>query len=264
MPPTAADYVAAAQRRFRRPPVPDAMHIRFVQQGPEVLTMDGAERVCCSAEGCLKLRGCELPRLCAPLDIERGCFLDLSETNPYTLRDRAVAPVTLHVYTVGSSKRISRLSAFTQDFLKQGGIFHAGVEVYGREWSYGYSASGTGVFQVPPRSCGMHKYRESIYLGDCGMTEDQVFAIIRPMVRNWTGNQYDLLKHNCCFFSKELVENLKTERKMPVWVYKLAETGQWWKGKDRETYLKEIQGLHRLDNRSAAEAQWMLNRDRRP
>ncbi|VEV57659.1 PPPDE peptidase, putative [Plasmodium vinckei vinckei] len=46
------------------------------------------------------------------------------------------------------------------------GVFHAGVEVYGFEYSFGYIPGGeTGVMKTQPRYHPHHVYRESIPMG---------------------------------------------------------------------------------------------------
>ena len=82
----------------------------------------------------------------------------------------AAAPVTLHVYAVGHSLNIQHLNAVTQTLLGEGGVFHGAIEIYGSEWSFGSSRrKRTGVFRCQPRKCPMHTFRQSVYLGDCGL-----------------------------------------------------------------------------------------------
>lgn len=201
------------------------MRGHFVQQGPEKLTDKKQHE---------RGRSC-MPKTCEELDVEQN-------------RDAADAPVTLHVYYVGNSDTIEDISVGLQDFLGAGGVFHGAVEVYGREWSFGGCPEGSGVFQVKPRSCCMHRYRESIYMGDCGKTEAEVFMILREMIVQWQGNQYDLLRHNCCSFSDKFCIELGVGP-IPTWVHSLADTGAALA--DDEQAL--INGLHSLEDGVAAE-----------
>ena len=85
-------------------------------------------------------------------------------------------PVVVHVYDVSTKEAIARINSVTKPL---GGVFHAGVEVLGREWSYGYCPPpGTGVFCVPPRSCEAHVYRESIALGACALDAPAVARLL--------------------------------------------------------------------------------------
>ena len=136
----------------------------------------------------------------------------------------------LHVYDVGHAKAIQRVDKVVQDWLGVGGIFHGAVEVYGHEWSFGATRRpATGVFCCAPRGCPMHTYRQSIYMGDCGLSAQearararappaekrrashaprraraQVHAIITRFMEEWPGTGYDLLRRNCCSFSDAL------------------------------------------------------------
>jgi len=195
-------------------PSPD-IEYAFHAQGAENLTDRSAHHGMCgdrsSAGGCFHL---------APSRANCDIFSD-----PVHIKRReSVAPVTLHVYYVGNSDAIENISEVAQDFLGQGGIFHGAVEIYGREWSYGGGDEGSGVFQMPPRSCPMHRYRESVYMGDCSLTEAQVFQILQRMIPQWQAPDYDLLRKNCCSFSRAFCQELGVGE-IPYWVYELAETG---------------------------------------
>jgi len=225
-----------------RPPVPDIPTgggFQWEVQGKEILTDKGATRECCGDGSCSfslcgEIRGCGA----------RGC----GAPDVWQRRDIAFAPVTMHVYYVGNSKRIKGASVVIQDILGGGGVFHGAIEVYGREWSYGGRDEGTGVFSVPPRCCDMHTYRESIYMGDCKKSEEEVFAILRPMVQQWQGRQYQLLKHNCVSFSREFCLQLGVGE-IPPWTYALAETALAVLGdKEKQT----VQGLQGIDTHAAS------------
>ena len=72
------------------------------------------------------------------------------------------APVTLHVYDVSHDKRIRRVNDVTKATWA-GGIFHAAIEIYGREYSFGFSNRQlSGIFAGKPRRCPMHRYRELV------------------------------------------------------------------------------------------------------
>ena len=127
----------------------------------------------------------------------------------YALRKKAlysVAPVFLHVYDVSNSDRVQNWNYYIKAF-GVGGIFHAGVEVHGKEFSFGGTmnrkSSATGVWGGPPKRCPKHHYRESVYLGDCGLTWPQVENILNDLKPQWLAKDYDLLHKNCVFFSRE-------------------------------------------------------------
>mmetsp|Transcript_24906 Transcript_24906/g.71461 ORF Transcript_24906/g.71461 Transcript_24906/m.71461 type:complete len:228 (+) Transcript_24906:57-740(+) len=142
-----------------------------------------------------------------------------------SLISRALAPVYLNVYEVGHARAIEKLNRMTQDVLKQGGIFHAGIEVFEREWSFGATKRSTsGVFHCEPCACQLHTYRESLYLGDCGKTEEEVRQIIRGLKPEWNGRNYDRLHRNCIHFSEEFSGRLGVGP-VPDWVHHMEDVG---------------------------------------
>lgn len=140
----------------------------------------------------------------------------------------ARTPVILHVYDVGRGRKIRALNQVLPT-AKVGGVFHGGIEVYGNEYSFGYSPNRTrcGIFPCPPAECPLHTYRESIYLGDCQLTsKKQVMAVLEKMKPDWLAHTYHMLRKNCCFFSNEFAIELGVGA-IPAWVYTLADVGAW-------------------------------------
>lgn len=133
----------------------------------------------------------------------------------------AKTPIILHVYDVGKNAKIHNLNC-ALPYTGMGGIFHGGIEVYGREYSFGGARNDVcGIFTSKPASCPMHTYRESIYLGDCRLNRQQVVAILKRMKPDWMAPTYNLLKKNCCSFSNELAIELGLGG-IPDWVITLA------------------------------------------
>jgi hypothetical protein len=95
--------------------------------------------------------------------------------------------VTVHVYDLGRGQ----LKAVGSHWA---GLFHSGVEIYGREYSFGMTAAGqSGVFENAPRGCTMHTYKESISMGRSVLGADAVAALLGRLREEWTGDRYDLL-----------------------------------------------------------------------
>jgi hypothetical protein len=132
------------------------------------------------------------------------------------------APVTLHIYDVGDQKAVTNVNKLLKPIGT--GAFHGAVEVYGEEWSYGYIDEGTGVFSNPPKECSMHTYRESVPMGETKLSEEEVGKLIKEMQDAWPGEDYDLLRHNCCTFSDALCVKLGVGN-APKWVTNLAGAG---------------------------------------
>ncbi|EGB05850.1 hypothetical protein AURANDRAFT_7483, partial [Aureococcus anophagefferens] len=105
------------------------------------------------------------------------------------------------------------------------GVFHGAIEVYGQEFSFGGCRQNkSGIFACKPKSCPMHTYRESIYLGDCKKTIKEVQSILDSMKPEWMGPTYNLLRKNCCSFSNAFAQKLGVGE-IPNWVHHLADVG---------------------------------------
>uniref|UniRef100_A0A7S1QEH9 PPPDE domain-containing protein n=1 Tax=Neobodo designis TaxID=312471 RepID=A0A7S1QEH9_NEODS len=132
------------------------------------------------------------------------------------------------------------------------GVHHTGVEVYGREYSFGRSTSGTGIFEVTPKKCSPHTFRESIVLGQTKMAPEAVRALVRTSAGDWIGTRYHIARNNCNIFSGFFANELlsadgpaMTEHPplavhqvfdgprglcavLPAWVNRLADVGVRW------------------------------------
>jgi hypothetical protein len=131
-------------------------------------------------------------------------------------------PVTLHIYDVGDQQAVSQVNKFLKPVGT--GAFHGAVEVYGKEWSYGFTDEGTGVFDCPPKGCLAHTYRESVPMGQTQLSAEEVEALLDELAVKWPGSEYDLLRRNCCTFSDELCSQLGVGN-IPRWVTNLAGAG---------------------------------------
>lgn len=121
------------------------------------------------------------------------------------------ACVYLNVYHLDTTwQRTNKVSG---QVLGIGGAYHAGVEVYGIEWTFG----ADGVDFGSPRSHPRHIYQESILMGETSFLPGDVEKIIERMSVEWRGDDYELLEHNCCSFADALCEELVGES-IPSWV----------------------------------------------
>ena len=149
---------------------------------------------------------------------------DITKSSLREVLETSTAPVTLHVYDVSLNRNVANLNAVSRA-MGIGGAFHAALEVYGKEYSFGGSERNVvGMFSCRPRRCPMYRYRESIFLGDCDLSPLQVQLIISKMAPEWMAPSYDLLRKNCCSFAKEFAIELGVGS-IPEWVYSLANLG---------------------------------------
>lgn len=134
-------------------------------------------------------------------------------------------PVRCHVYHVGKSDGL--LSIRTANGLLKimgSGAYHAAIEIYDMEWSYGAIDEGTGVFGCEPKGCEMHDYRETVELGTVTLSREHVGHLLDDLEGQWLGEDYDLLRKNCTHFANEFASRLGVGQ-IPGWTMNLASIG---------------------------------------
>lgn len=137
--------------------------------------------------------------------------------------------VFLHIYDVSKQASIQRLNGFLahrKSPVKFGGVFHAGVEVNGCEWSYGstHDPAVSGVTCVDPKEDPQHHFRQTVTLERTSLSEREVDEVISSLREEYLGGDYNLLRRNCCHFSDDLCQRLGVGR-IPGWVYRLSRIG---------------------------------------
>lgn len=138
-------------------------------------------------------------------------------------------PVYLHIYDVSREEgiqKLNRILAHKDSWLKFGGVFHAGVEVNGLEWSYGYTPSETryGVSCGQPKTHPQHHFRQTIKLNPTMFPADKISTLIAELVEEYPGPDYNLLRRNCCHFADDFCKRLGVGG-IPGWVHRLARLG---------------------------------------
>lgn len=96
--------------------------------------------------------------------------------------------VLLHVYDLGKSCSMQVVNSVSRVF--DWGIFHVGVEVYGKEWCFErvFEASVPGIFAYTPKQHPSHSYRESVLLGETQLTHKQLVSFIMPAWQRMAGD----------------------------------------------------------------------------
>jgi hypothetical protein len=112
------------------------------------------------------------------------------------------------------------------------GIYHGGIEVYGREYSFGGFPTGTaadldrdGIFRTLPRS--RPNFKVTIPLGETMLTEDDVRHLVNSMRPQWKAHMYHAVHKNCHDFCKEFAKGLGPglADHIPHWVNRAARSG---------------------------------------
>lgn len=133
--------------------------------------------------------------------------------------------VFVNVYNLGSDDLGQMINSFStiNDSVMVGGVFHAGIEIYGFEWSFGRTLEGTGVWRTLPRMENGHRYRGTMPLGATKLSIDQVLELMQRLGDEWPGSDYDLLRRNCLSFCNALCTELGV-RHIPRWIDRAPRT----------------------------------------
>lgn len=106
------------------------------------------------------------------------------------------------------------------------GAFHAGIEIFGIEWSYGATPPEgwrplSGVYPAIPRHSGVGFFRETLPLGysKCHRAHD-VWQLALRLACEWLGEHYHVLDHNCLDFCATFASHLGVDQ-VPDWVTRL-------------------------------------------
>jgi len=159
----------------------------------------------------------------------RSSSIALPSVGPASIVTPSGLPVRLHIYDVSQEEGIQKLNrvlAHKHSPLKFGGVFHAGVEVNGLEWSYGYSPCEThpGVSCMEPRTHPQHHFRQTVVLRHTQVPAEGIADIISELVEQYPGHDYHLLRRNCCHFADDFCRRLGVGG-IPGWVHRLARLG---------------------------------------
>eukprot|EP01062_Namystynia_karyoxenos_P030896 TRINITY_DN22981_c0_g1_i1.p1 TRINITY_DN22981_c0_g1~~TRINITY_DN22981_c0_g1_i1.p1 ORF type:complete len:261 (+),score=72.06 TRINITY_DN22981_c0_g1_i1:89-871(+) len=155
-------------------------------------------------------------------------------SGPPRRRDSApckVAKIVANVYNLVNPDSNSRM-----DWIGMG-LFHCGIEIYGKEWSYGgwhnapeHAPDVCGIFHLPPRTAmPPQQFHKAIELGETVLSEEQVRFLLRSMEPEWTAKTYNILGRNCNHFCEDFVRRLGAASRctytFPQWVNRAARTG---------------------------------------
>jgi len=137
--------------------------------------------------------------------------------------------VLVHIYDVSQEDSIQRLNKWIAPRLsplKFGGVFHAGVEVNGLEWSFGMPAVDTqpGIACVVPQTHPQHHFRQTVRVRRTKLSGEEIADLISQLIEEYPGYDYDILHRNCCHFADDFCQRLGSGR-IPGWVYRLARLG---------------------------------------
>jgi len=130
--------------------------------------------------------------------------------------------VLVRVYDLGRTF----VTRWHNQVTKSYGAFHTGVEVYGREWSFGmtFDEYSTGVTWNAPGQNPDHSFRETLFMGYTDLSEKEVLKLVERLKVEWKGCSYNVLSRNCHCFSDTFCRMLGADP-LPRWINDLADTG---------------------------------------
>lgn len=153
----------------------------------------------------------------ASVSVDNGGFLVPSGSSgrrdKQAQSESNMVPVTLHVYD---------LSWLTKFF--QLPVFHLGVEVHHREYSFGTTDGGI-VSGKPGADCRAARKREAVPLGYTLLSVLEVHTLLKQLSAEWPASSYDVLRRNCVTFAVTLCRHLGVERQIPPEYTRFAELG---------------------------------------
>ncbi|KAL3315943.1 hypothetical protein Ciccas_005419 [Cichlidogyrus casuarinus] len=127
-------------------------------------------------------------------------------------------PVYINVYDLHWTNEITKNVGF--------GIYHSGVQVYGKEYGYGgHPYEYSGIFEIEPKDADQmgqeFSYNQSVLIGHTYFNEASVDRFITSIQDEFGGSSYHLLRHNCNHFSERLVSFLCNVH-LPSWINRTA------------------------------------------
>mmetsp|Transcript_31436 Transcript_31436/g.40436 ORF Transcript_31436/g.40436 Transcript_31436/m.40436 type:complete len:230 (-) Transcript_31436:304-993(-) len=104
------------------------------------------------------------------------------------------------------------------------GVYHSGVEVNGREYTYG---GGGGIFDHEPKGAPNCKFRESVEMGTFEGTPADIQRALDNLKSDFGPDMYNIINKNCNHFSDAFVREL-LGRPVPGYVNRLAYLGSFF------------------------------------
>lgn len=120
-------------------------------------------------------------------------------------------PVTLHIYDIGNVLQWANNALLRE---KQLGLYHAGIEVCGTEWSYQTvqdcwdDETMTGVVACEPGKNTDFVWKERVHLGLTPLDSVGIELVRERMSETWTVQSYHLTDKNCIHFAQMFAQNL--------------------------------------------------------
>jgi len=137
--------------------------------------------------------------------------------------------VWVHIYNCDAYTGFLNRVLLTQQEI---GIYHAGIEVFGEEWSFQYyedtwnDPSVSGVMRCTPKRMPEYEYRESVNLGPTPLSQEEAHDLVMAMHDEYPACSYHLTHNNCLTFAETLATRLKAPSDFPQWLKGILEASK--------------------------------------
>mmetsp|Transcript_33071 Transcript_33071/g.29309 ORF Transcript_33071/g.29309 Transcript_33071/m.29309 type:complete len:186 (-) Transcript_33071:34-591(-) len=105
------------------------------------------------------------------------------------------------------------------------GFYHTGIEINGKEYSFGGSPemAGTGIFDNEPLSLDPETFRTSLEMGTIRSMSD-FYRVLEELKMDFQAKDYNVVRKNCNHFSEQLSRKL-LDRGIPGYINRMAKMG---------------------------------------
>merc|ERR1719321_1562426 len=81
-----------------------------------------------------------------------------------------------------------------------------------------------GISCVEPKTNPQHTFRQTVSMKYTKVAPEDVAELISLLIEEYPGDDYDLLRRNCCHFADDFSRRLGAGR-IPSWIHRLARVG---------------------------------------
>lgn len=148
-------------------------------------------------------------------DVDQSCQVPKVVVDLSDMSEPTVEPVFVHVYDLGQ-----HYVEYWRERLPHYSPFHLGLEVCGKEWSFGRGI-GHGHAEVVSNAPGRnseHKFRQTLSMGYSRLPPREVLRMLEAMDSEWNNFTFNLQTRNGHHFAETLCGRLGVAQ-LPTWLY---------------------------------------------
>lgn len=156
-----------------------------------------------------------------PCPTKPGAPIEGAASEAGSAKKGSLTEAWLHVYDLGHMFKWA-LNSWAR--IGNMGAFHCGVEVLSVEWCFQAVThcraddKRTGVTSHRVRHHPRHVYRESVWLGESPLNQEDIRTVMQDLEQAWLAVSYHFVRRNCVDFAEELHRRLRVPVPFPAWV----------------------------------------------